>query len=181
MHGSSGHTSSKKSLDIAVISSIADTRCAPDTGCVRTAAECRCGWLIIENSVALKSVSGSLLLSSALPTHNPEREPREVRVETLDGVCSGLGLGDDHHWWVGQPTKSSEPLFARLRGLSQLLWSGPSLEQPPPGGISMRWLATLGGPGIAWDRALLVLVVRPSYKYYIRPEYHGLSGIEVTG
>ena len=48
-----------------------------------------------------------------------------------------------------QPAKSSEHPFARLRGLSQLLWSGPSsLEQPPPGGLSMRWLATLRGPGI---------------------------------
>ena len=50
---------------------------------------------------------------------------------------------------VAQPTKSSEHPFALLRGQPQLLWSGPSsLEQPPPGGLSMRWPATLRSPGI---------------------------------
>ena len=29
------------------------------------------------------------------PAHT---QPREVLVETLDGFCSGLGLGSDHHW-----------------------------------------------------------------------------------
>ena len=47
------------------------------------------------------------------PTHT---EPREVLLETLDGVCSGLGLGSDHHWWDLSASQKLRASFCPTKG-----------------------------------------------------------------
>ena len=47
------------------------------------------------------------------PTHS---QPREVLIETLDGVCSGLGLGSDHHWWSRTADQKLRASFCPTKG-----------------------------------------------------------------
>ena len=82
------------------------------------------------------------------PAHT---QPREVLVETLDGVCSDLGLGSDHHWWSRSANQKLRASFCPTRGsvpvpLERAFFSRAASALP--GGLSMRWLATLRGPGI---------------------------------
>ena len=44
-------------------------------------------------------------------------QPREILVETLDGVCSGLGLGSDHHWWSRSANQKLRASFCPTRGI----------------------------------------------------------------
>ena len=47
------------------------------------------------------------------PVHT---QPREKLLETLDGVCSDLGLGNDHHWWSRSANQKLRASFCPTRG-----------------------------------------------------------------
>ena len=55
------------------------------------------------------------LVPGCLAGSDPQ-QPREVLVETLDGVCSGLGLGSDHHWWGRSANQKLRASFCPTKG-----------------------------------------------------------------
>ena len=53
---------------------------------------------VVGNTICAECGAPSSVAHSAFECP-PHTKPREVLLATLDGVCSGLGLDSDHHWW----------------------------------------------------------------------------------